>query len=148
MKKYFILILLFGIAKGSGSSPYLSPGLQLGFNSKGNVFLSSQVTIGYVSYDGPPPFGISLGLRWYKVQDKWERYRYSDFQIWPFLGGIGIGQIRDKDGNNYLRLKTGVGAYGYVTYDYSKDLEIAKHNFGVIGTLPIYNILGGDYFPL
>ena len=69
-------------------------------------------------------------------------------QIWPFLGGVGIGQIRDNDGNKYLKFKTGVGALGYATYDYCKDLEIAKHNFGIIGTLPFYNILVGDYHPL
>ena len=146
MKKYFTLLLLIGIANGSGSSPYLSPGLQLGFNTKGKFFISVQTTFGYVSNSGPPPFGLTLGLRWYKMEEKWERYSYNDLQIWPFIGGVGIGQMRDKDGNKYLRFKTGVGALGYATYDYCKGLEIAKHNFGVIGTLPI--ILGGDYSPL
>ena len=146
MKKYFTLLLLIGIANGSGSSPYLSPGLQLGFNTKGKFFISVQTTFGYVSNSGPPPFGLTLGLRWYKMEEKWERYSYNDLQIWPFIGGVGIGQMRDKDGNKYLRFKFGVGAFGYATYDYCKGLEIAKRNFGVIGTLQI--ILGGDYSPL
>ena len=146
MKKYFTLLLLIGIANGSGSSPYLSPGLQLGFNIKGKFFMSVQTTFGYVSNSGPPPFGLTLGLRWYKMEEKWERYSYKDLQIWPFIGGVGIGQMRDKDGNKYLRFKTGVGAFIYATYDSCKGLEIAKHNFGVIGTFPI--ILGGDYSPL
>ena len=146
MKKYFTLLLLIGIANGSGSSPYLSPGLQLGFNTKGKFFISVQTTFGYVSNSGPSPFGLTLGLRWYKMEEKWERYSYNDLQIWPFIGGVGIGQMRDKDGNKYLRFKFGVGAFGYATYDYCKGLEIAKRNFGVIGTLPI--ILGGDYSPL
>ena len=146
MKKYFTLLLLIGIANGFGSSPYLSPGLQLGFNTKGKFFISVQTTFGYVSNSGPPPFGLTLGLRWYKMEEKWERYSYNDLQIWPFIGGVGIGQMRDKDGNKYLRFKFGVGAFGYATYDYCKGLEIAKRNFGVIGTLPI--ILGGDYSPL
>ena len=80
------------------------------------------------------------------MEEKWERYSYNDFQIWPFIGGVGIGKMRDKDGNEYLRYKFGVGALFYVTYDYCKDLEIAKRNFGVIGTLPI--LVGGDYNPL
>ena len=140
MKKYFTLLLLIGIANGdhpkSGVSTYLSPGLQLGFNSKGKFFISVQTTFGYVSYSGPPPFGITLGLRWYKMNEKWERYSYNDLQIWPFIIGVGIGQMRDKDGNKYLRFKTGIGAFGYATYDLCHDLEIAEHNFGVIGTLP------------
>ena len=103
MKKYFTLLLLIGIANGSGSSPYLSPGLQLGFNTKGKFFISVQTTFGYVSNSGPPPFGLTLGLRWYKMEEKWERYSYNDLQIWPFIGGVGIGQMRDKDGNKYLR---------------------------------------------
>ena len=153
MKKYFTLLLLIGIANGSGSSPYLSPGLQLGFNTKGKFFISVQTTFGFFSNSvgvkgmlSPPPFGITLGLRWYKMEEKWERYSYNDLQIWPFIGGVGIGQMRDKDGNKYLRFKTGVGAFIYATYDSCKGLEIAKHNFGVIGTFPI--ILGGDYSPL
>ena len=147
MRKYKLLFLLIiGVLNASGSSPYISPGIQLGFNTKGNLFLSVQTTFGYVSYSGPPPFGVTLGLRWYKMEEKWERYSYNDLQIWPFIGGVGIGQMRDKDGNKYLRFKTGVGAFIYATYDSCKGLEIAKHNFGVIGTLPI--ILGGDYSPL
>tara|TARA_Y100000590_G_C15398010_1_gene892691 strand:- start:122 stop:541 length:420 start_codon:yes stop_codon:yes gene_type:complete len=136
---------MVGILIASGSSPYISPGIQIGLTSKVKFFMSAQITFGYVSYSGPPPFGVTLGFRVYKIQEKWKRYRYGDLQIWPFVGGIGIGKMIDKDGNKYTRFKTGVGAFGYATYDYCKDLEIAKHNFGVIGTLPIFNILGGNY---
>jgi len=147
VKKYFTLLLLIGIANGdhqkSGVSTYLSPGLQLGFNSKGKFFISVQTTFGFFSNSveakgmlSPPPVGITLGLRWYKMNEKWERYSFNDLQIWPFIIGVGIGQMRDKDGNKYLRFKTGIGAFGYATYDLCHDLEIAEHNFGIIGTLP------------
>jgi len=147
VKKYFTLLLLIGIANGdhqkSGVSTYLSPGLQLGINSKGNFFISVQTTFGFFSNSveatgmlSPPPVGITLGLRWYKMNEKWERYSFNDLQIWPFIIGVGIGQMRDKDGNKYLRFKTGIGAFGYATYDLCHDLEIGEHNFGVIGTLP------------
>tara|TARA_Y100001935_G_scaffold87162_1_gene72319 strand:- start:520 stop:699 length:180 start_codon:yes stop_codon:yes gene_type:complete len=55
-----------------------------------------------------------------------------------------------KNKNQYTRFKTGIGAFGYATYDFCKDCGILKHNFGFIETIPFYNIsrLGGDYNPL
>ena len=87
-------------------------------------------------------------MRHYRIQEKGKSFGYGDLQIWPFLGGIGIGKMIEKEGNKYTRFKTGVGAFWYATYDYCKDLENAKHKFGVIGTFPITNILGGNYQPL
>ena len=132
MKRFLPLFILIGLIKGQGSS-YLSPGLQIGISTKGNLFLSTQVTFGYVD-DLYIPIGITTGLRWYKVQNKWEKYRYNDLQIWPFFLGIGFGQMHDKDGNKSFRFKTGVG---YLTYDYTTSFDIAKHNIGFIGVLPL-----------
>lgn len=140
MVRYLTLLLFVGLIKGQGSF-YLSPGLQIGMSTKGNLFLSTQVTIGYVDRKYIP-IGITTGLRWYKVQNKWEKYRYNDLQIWPFFGGIGFGQMHDKDGNKSFRFKTGVGYFGYLTYDYTTSFDIAKHNIGFIGILPIF--IGGD----
>ena len=36
-----------------------------------------------------------------------------------------------------LGLKTGVGFFGYLTYNYTTSFDIAKHNIGFIGVLPI-----------
>ena len=99
-------------------------------------FSSIQVTLGYVD-DLDYSIGITTGLRWYKVQKKWEKYRYNDLQIWPIIFGIGFGQMHDKDGNKSFRFKTGVGFFGYLTYDYTTSFDIAKHNIGFIGVLPI-----------
>ena len=140
MVRYLTLLLFIGLIKGQGSF-YLSPGLQIGISTKGNLFLSTQVTFGYVD-DLYIPIGITTGLRWYKVQNKWEKYRYNDLQIWPFFLGIGFGQMHDKDGNKSFRFKTGVGFFGYLTYDYTTSFDIAKHNIGFIGVLPIF--IGGD----
>ena len=100
---------MVGILIADGSSPYISPGIQIGLTSKVNFFMSAQITFGYLSYSGPPPFGVTLGLRVYKIQENWKRYRYADLQIWPFLGGIGIGKMLDKDGNNIQDLKLVLG---------------------------------------
>ena len=42
----------------------------------------------------------------------------------------------------------GSGGENCATYDYCKDFGSFKHNFGIIGTIPFYNILGGNYNPL
>ena len=135
MKCFLPLLILIGLIKGQGSF-YLSPGLQIGISTKGIFFSSIQVTLGYFD-DLYIPIGITTGLRWYKVQNKWEKYRYNDLQIWPFFLGIGFGQMHDKDGNKSFRFKTGVGYFGYLTYDYTTSFDIAKHNIGFIGVLPI-----------
>ena len=151
MRNYsFLFLLLFiGFLKSQGSSPYISPGIQLGWTTKANFFLSTQITFGYVSYYGPPPFGLTIGLRTYRMKRKWEEYLYGDFQIWPFLGGIGVGKmINIRNKNKYTRFKTGMGALVYATYDYCKDCGVLKHNIGAIGTIPLFNFLGGNYRPL
>ena len=86
MKRFLPLFILIGLIKGQGGF-YLSPGLQIGMSTKGIFFSSIQVTLGYVDYEIPPAIGVTTGLRWYKVQNKWEKYRYNDLQFWPFFFG-------------------------------------------------------------
>ena len=157
--RYSALLLLIGILKASyGSYPYISPGIQIGITSKANFFMSAQITFGYVSsdpdiyniYSDLPPYGVTIGVRTYRMQRKeWKEYAYVDFQIWPFVGGLGIGKIIDIRNNiQYTRYKAGVGLLSYVTYDYSKDFGILKHNFGLIGTIPIARKnYGWGYYP-
>ena len=66
MKRFLPLFILIGLIQGGGSF-YLSPGLQIGMSTKGNLFLSTQVTFGYVG-NSYIPIGITTGVRWYKVQ--------------------------------------------------------------------------------
>ena len=82
----------------------MSPGLQIGMSTKGNLFLSTQVTFGYVD-SKYIPIGITTGLRWYKVQNKWEKYRYNDLQIWPFFWGLVLVKCMIKMEIKVLGLK-------------------------------------------
>ena len=66
MKIFFRLILLTGFIWSNNNFTYLSPGLQFGIDSKGNIFTSTQITIGYVDNE-IPPIGITFGLRWYNI---------------------------------------------------------------------------------
>ena len=123
-----------GVLFAQYHSPYISPGVQLGINSKGKIFTSAQITIGYV---GPtPPIGVTIGKRWYHLNQEKKSYSYYDFQVWPVFFGIGFGQLIDDKGNKSLRFKTGAGLWGYLTFDYSS-FENLKYNFGAIGVLPI-----------
>ena len=134
MRKHLKLLLLTWVLFGQNGSPYISPGVQLGINSKGKVFTSAQITIGYV---GPtPPIGFTIGKRWYHLNQEKKSYSYYDFQLWPVFFGIGVGEIIDDKGNKSLRFKTGAGLFGYLTFDYSS-FENLKYNFGAIGVLPI-----------
>ena len=134
MKYYLAFIIFIGFLLAQNGQPYISPGVQLGINSKGKIFTSAQMTIGYV---GPtPPIGVTIGKRWYYINQEKKSYSYYDFQVWPVFFGIGVGQIIDDMGNKSLRFKTGTGLWGYLTFDYSS-FENLKYNFGAIGVLPI-----------
>ena len=61
MKKY-ILITSFLTFIYADPLLYLSPGLQIGINSTGNFFLSSQITIGIMPFEEVPIIlGTTLG---------------------------------------------------------------------------------------
>ena len=135
MVKYLIFFLFVTPILPKDGLPYISPGVQVGIDSKGHLFTSTQITLGYV---GPvPPIGLTFGSRWYSTKGKKKRYSYTDFQIWPAFFGIGVGQIIDEKGNKSHRLKTGVGAWGYLTFDTALNFNNYKYNFGLIGVFPV-----------
>jgi len=150
MRRYLSIVFLFGLIStglprtsiiNPRSIPYLSPGLQIGINQKGSFFISVQTTIGFLEENGdvinefPSNYGITAGLRMYNSSG-WKKYKYIDLQFWPVFGGFGIGKMIDENNNIYTRYKTGFGAIGYLTYDYSKIPQIGNHNFGFIGVAP------------
>ena len=140
MARLLVLLCLIKILKAHDAT-YISPGIQLGMNSAGNFFISGQITAGLASpdvYDPKAiPIGLTIGKRHYKVKGEgWEKYHYIDAQAWMGFGGMGLGIMVDESRNNYLRFKCGAGLLGYLTYD---NFKVFKHNFGLIGVLPILN---------
>ena len=144
MGRYLKLLLLIGFLLAQNGQPYISPGVQLGINSKGKIFTSAQMTIGLLPTPRSIPIGVTIGKRWYHLNQEKKSYSYYDFQVWPVFFGIGVGQIIDDMGNKSLRFKTGIGLWGYLTFDYSS-FEDLKYNFGAIGVLPI--IVGEEITP-
>ena len=134
MRTHLKLLLLTGVLLSQIGEPYISPGVQLGINSKGKIFTSTQITIGFETNN--ETIGFTIGKRWYHLNQGKKSYNYYDIQLWPVFAGVGIGQIIDDKGNKSLRFKTGVGFWGYLTFDYSS-FENLKYNFGAIGVLPL-----------
>ena len=153
MKKY-ILITSFLAIIYADPILYLSPGLQIGVNSTGNFFFSSQITFGIIPInDTPIVLGTTLGKRFYYNGKKFDSYRYIDGQI--SLGGIlgvGIGTISrsttityyDNEGKlrkknvkeQYRKSKFWAGAFGLLSYDYINS-PVGRHNVGLFGVMPL-----------
>ena len=149
MRRFLVLLCLVGILKAYDAT-YISPGIQVGMNSIGNLFISGQITFGLVPFDvldldisGLPssskaiPIGLTIGERHYKVKGEgWKKYHYIDAQAWIGYAGLGLGLMVDENRNKYSRFKCGAGLFGYLTYDYFK---VFKHNYGLIGVRPRVN---------
>ena len=50
MRRFLVLLRLVGILNAYDAT-YISPGIQVGINSRGNPFISGQITFGFVSFD-------------------------------------------------------------------------------------------------
>ena len=68
MKYYLAFIIFIGLILGQ--EPYVSPGVQLGINSKGKIFTSAQMTIGYEGPKPPSHFEVTIGKRWYHLNQE------------------------------------------------------------------------------
>tara|TARA_X000001036_G_scaffold178733_1_gene169234 strand:- start:60 stop:548 length:489 start_codon:yes stop_codon:yes gene_type:complete len=153
MRKY-ILITSFLASIYADPILYLSPGLQIGVNSIGNFFFSSQITVGLIPFDDNPiTLGATIGKRFYYNGKKFDSYRYIDGQV-SLLGmlGIGIGTMNrsatityyDNEGTlredivkeRYIKSKFWAGAFGLFSYDYINS-PVGKHNFGLFGVIPL-----------
>jgi len=127
-----LIILLLNVACVYGHeghhqflTPYISPGIQIGYNANKTLFLSCQLTIGSGFKVGdhfedtmPLLFGKTFGLRaYYQDNQPAAVYKYSDNQISFMFGGMGIGKIIDSNGNSFKKNKYWIGALGLLTYE-------------------------------
>ena len=131
MKKLLLTILLIvGCVYGHNGyhqflTPYISPGIQIGYNGDKTLFLSCQLTIGSGFKIGnhfedtmPLFFGRTFGLRaYYQKNTPLVVYKYSDKQISFVFGGIGTGKLIDSNGKAFKKNKYWIGALGLLTYE-------------------------------
>lgn len=68
MGRHLKVLLVTGVLFAQNGSPYLSPGVQLGFNSKGKIFTFAQITLGYIWPTSP--IGFTIGKRWYHLDQE------------------------------------------------------------------------------
>ena len=154
MKKlYPLLCVLFLIDFGWGQLGhfrYISPGLQIGYNSKEGIFYGFQTCIGIKTPDSiidnftETPFIPSICFGFKRYHKKYNE-RYIDLQTVFFEGttidnlgppiGIGIGKNFTNNSSNY-RLKGYTWLLISFTVDY--ELERKSFNYSLIPILPIW----------
>jgi len=156
--KYIILfvVLVFEISKASDEYagwPYISAGIQIGFNSEKGTFSSSQLTVGLIL--GEFPFiipGVTIGERFYSGNKRKniakETYTYKDIQVGTFAGFIGIGDGTMTNSNkSYPKFKFWIAVplvpLVLISYDYV-DFEHKPHHLGFFGVLPVWTNLNFD----
>tara|TARA_B100001248_G_scaffold186789_1_gene142593 strand:- start:514 stop:771 length:258 start_codon:yes stop_codon:yes gene_type:complete len=82
MRRFLVSLCLIGILNAYDTT-YISPRIQVGMNSRGSLFISGQITFGFVSFDildledvnyipssKAIPIGLAVGERHYKVKGK------------------------------------------------------------------------------
>ena len=157
ISRSIILLLIVGCVYGHNGhhpflTPYISPGIQIGYNDSRTFFLSYQLTIGvgfknssdHFEDTAPLLLGRTFGVRRYYQKEKpVVVYKYYDTQISFMIGGIGIGKLINSKGESFKKYKYWVGALGLLTYEkvfFDNKVEKQYGFFGVF-PLPIFQIL-------
>ena len=123
---------------------YVSPGIQIGFNSNQGFFYGYQISVGVFSssMEAGIPVGvvpaISTGVK--KYHKTKNRETYTDLQITKMVvpAGIGFGKINKGNISSY-RIKTFFWLYSNYCFDF--ELENKFYNITAIPTLPISSAL-------
>ena len=150
MMKKILLILFIGLAWGHNGqhiplTPYISPGIQIGFNDSKTFFLSYQLTIGagfklgdHFEDTAPIFLGRTFGLRHYYQKEKpVVAYKYYDNQISFMLGGIGTGNLINNKGESFKKNKYWIGAFGLLSYEKVHFDDKVEKQYGFFGVLPL-----------
>ena len=132
---------------------YISPGLQIGIDSKGNLHRSAQITLGLLIDHGVyqeedvNTYGLTIGYKWCRQFDKsgkksWNRYSYYDLQSHALESiiqpGIGFGLIRGDNMPLTPRFKLWAGWFVLGSYEFiNMKNDDSKHYYGLFGVLPL-----------
>ena len=151
MKKIFLICIFLAVTHKSKvlaqEGWYISPGVQIGIDSKGNFHRAVQMTLGILKEEHPFATGLTFGYKWFRKLDKsgeesWERYNYYDLQSHSsesiILPGIGFGVVKGDNIPLTPRFKIWSGWFFLPSYEYI-DLKNndSDHHFGLFGVLPL-----------
>ena len=126
---------------------YISPGVQIGIDSKGKLHRAAQITLGILIEEYPFTTGLTIGYKWFRNLDKsgeksWERYNYYDLQSQALESiiqpGIGFGLIQGDNMPLTPRFKLWSGWFFLPSYEFiTMKNDDSKHHFGLFGVLPL-----------
>ena len=127
---------------------YVSPGVQIGIDSNGDLHRAAQITLGILTEEYPFTTGLTIGYKWFRQFDNsneksWKRYNYYDLQIKSsgsiILPGIGFGVIKGDNIPLTPRLKLWSGLIFFLpSYEFiNMKNDSPKHYFGLFGVLPL-----------
>ncbi len=151
MKKIIFLFIIFSVSNDfkvlAQEGWYISPGVQIGIDSKGNLHRAVQITLGILIEEHPFTTGLTYGYKWFRKLDKsgeksWERYNYYDLQFQAIesiiLPGIGFGLIQGDNMQLKRRFKFWGGWFFLPSYEFiNMKNDDGKHYFGLFGVLPL-----------
>ena len=127
--------------------PYMSPGMQIGWNRGEGLFYSFQLTVGLILVEYPIIPGMTIGKRYFfgnkRKNIAKETYTYKDIQI--SLAGIigcGYGKIINS-GEVHKKSKLWIMVpyvpIVLISYDYVDfERKHKKNHWGVFGVIPIW----------
>ena len=131
---------------------YVSPGVQIGIDSNGDLHRAAQITLGILTEEYPFTTGLTIGYKWFRKFDKsgeesWKRYNYYDLQSHSLesiiLPGIGFGVIKGDNIPLTPRLKLWSSLIFFLpmslpSYEFiNMKNDSPKHYFGLFGVLPL-----------
>ena len=126
---------------------YISPGVQIGIDSKRNLHRSAQITFGLLIEEHPYTTGLTIGYKWFRKLDKsgkksWSRCNYYDLQSHALESiiqpGLGIGLIRTDNMELTPRFKLWAGWFTLGSYEFiNMKNDDNKHYYGLFGVLPL-----------
>mgnify|MGYP001310091129 FL=1 len=127
--------------------PYMSPGMQIGWNRGEGLFYSFQLTVGLIPVKYPIIPGMTIGKRYYfgnkRKNIAKETYTYKDIQI--SLAGIigcGYGKIINSGEvhkKSKLWIMTPYVPLVLFSYDYVDfERKHKKNHWGVFGVIPLW----------
>ena len=144
---FIFLALTFNSKVFTQEGWYISPGLQIGIDSKRNLHSSAQITFGLLIEEYPYTTGLTVGYKWLRNLDNsgnksWSRYNYYDLQTHALESiiqpGLGFGLIRGDNMDLTPRFKLWAGWFALGSYEFinMKD-DNSKHHYGLFGVLPL-----------